>query len=46
LTLTTSKPRSTSPSEISCAGVLLGRWRNTALIGFSDLGKKVKYAAG
>jgi hypothetical protein len=32
LTLTTSNPRSTSPSEMSCAGVLLGRWRNTALM--------------
>jgi hypothetical protein len=44
LTLTTSKPSSTSPSEISCAGILLGRWRNTVLIGFNDIGKKVKYA--
>jgi hypothetical protein len=42
LTLTTSKPRSTSPSDISFAGVLLGSWRNTAFTGFSDLGKKVK----
>jgi hypothetical protein len=23
--------------------VLPGRWRNTVLMGFSDLGKKVKY---
>jgi hypothetical protein len=42
LTLMTSNPRSTSPSEMSWAGVLLGRWRNTALMGFSDFGKKVK----
>jgi hypothetical protein len=42
LTLMTSNPRSSSPSEMSWAGVLLGRWRNTALIGFSDFGKKVK----
>jgi hypothetical protein len=40
LTLMTSNPRSTSPSEMSWAGVLLGKWRNTALIGFSDFGKR------
>jgi hypothetical protein len=34
LTLTTSKPRFTSPSDISCAGVLSGKWRITAFIGF------------
>jgi hypothetical protein len=28
---------------MSCAGVLLGRWLNTAFMGLSDLGKKVKY---
>jgi hypothetical protein len=42
LTLTTSKPRLTSPSEISSAGVVYGRWRITAFMGFSDLAKKVK----
>jgi hypothetical protein len=40
LTLTTSNPRVTSPTEISCAGVLTGRSRRTALIGFWGLGKK------
>jgi hypothetical protein len=38
LTLMTSKPRSTSPSDMSCAGVLLGRWCNTALMGFFSFG--------
>jgi hypothetical protein len=42
LTLMTSKPRLTSPSDTSSAWVLMGRWRMTALIGFSDLGKKEK----
>jgi hypothetical protein len=42
LTLMTSKPRSTSPSDISFAEVLPGRWRNTEFTGFSDIGKKVK----
>jgi hypothetical protein len=42
LTLMMSKPRSTSPSEMSWAGVFGGRWRTTALMGFSDLGKEVK----
>jgi hypothetical protein len=37
LTLMTSTSPS-SPSDMSCAGMLLGRWRNTALMGFSDLG--------
>jgi hypothetical protein len=41
-TLMVSKPRSTSASEISWAGVLAGRWRMTALMGFSDLEKNVK----
>jgi hypothetical protein len=36
LTLITSNPR-TSPSDISYAGVLCGRWRINAFIGFSDL---------
>jgi hypothetical protein len=42
LTLTTSKPRLTSPSEIrvSTAGMLCGRWRITAVMIFTDLGKK------
>jgi hypothetical protein len=40
LMLTTSKPRLTRPSEISSAGVLSGRWRVTAFMGFSVLGKK------
>jgi hypothetical protein len=35
LTLITSKPRLTSPSDISSAGVLCGRWRITAFMGFS-----------
>jgi hypothetical protein len=38
LTLMMSKPRSISPSEMSCAGVFRGRWRITALTGFRDLG--------
>jgi hypothetical protein len=40
LTLTTSNSMSPSPSVMSSAGVLLGMWRITALIGFSDFGKK------
>jgi hypothetical protein len=40
LTLTTSNPRFSSPSEISFAGVLDGRWQITAFMGFWDLGKK------
>jgi hypothetical protein len=40
LTLTTSKPRFTSPSEISFAGMLCGRWRITTFMGFSDFGRK------
>jgi hypothetical protein len=39
LTLITSKLRLTSPSDISSAGLLCGRWRITAFIGFSDLGQ-------
>jgi hypothetical protein len=38
LTLITSEPRLTSPSYMFSAGVLCGRWRITALMGFSDLG--------
>jgi hypothetical protein len=41
LMLTTSKPRFTGPSDMSSAGVLSGRWRITAFIGFSELGKNV-----
>jgi hypothetical protein len=40
LTLTTSKSRFTSLSEISSAGVLCGRWRITAFRGFLNFGKK------
>jgi hypothetical protein len=40
LTLTTSNSRLSSPSEISLAGVLSGRWRITAFMGFWDLGEK------
>jgi hypothetical protein len=40
LTLMTSKPRFTSPSDMSSGGVLMGRWRMTALIGFFDFGKE------
>jgi hypothetical protein len=39
LTLPTSKPRLTSPSEIFSAVVLCSRWRITAFVGFSDSGK-------
>jgi hypothetical protein len=38
LTLITSKPRLTSPSDVSSAGVLRGRWRITAFMGFRNLG--------
>jgi hypothetical protein len=38
LTLITSKPRLTNPSDISSEGVLCGRWRITDFIVFSDLG--------
>jgi hypothetical protein len=41
LTLMTSKPRFTNPSEMSSARVLSGRWHITALMGFRDLRKKV-----
>jgi hypothetical protein len=34
----TSKPRLTSSSDMSSAGVLCGRWRITAFMDFSDLG--------
>jgi hypothetical protein len=40
LTLTTSKPRLTRPSEISSAGVVCGRWLISAFMGFSDLGSR------
>jgi hypothetical protein len=40
-TLMTSNPRPTKPSEMSSAGVLIGRCLITALIGFWDLGWKV-----
>jgi hypothetical protein len=40
LKLTTSKSRLTSPSEISSAGVLCGKWSITAFMGFSDFGKQ------
>jgi hypothetical protein len=42
LTLITSKPRFISPSELSSARVLMGRWRITAWMCFSDFGWKVK----
>jgi hypothetical protein len=38
LTLITSNPRLTSPSDIAYAGVLCGRWCISAFIGFSYLG--------
>jgi hypothetical protein len=38
LTPIMSKPASISPSEISSAGVSIGRFRNTALVGFRDFG--------
>jgi hypothetical protein len=44
LILTASNPRLTSPSQISSAGVFIGRCRITAFVGFSDLGKNVKNA--
>jgi hypothetical protein len=37
-TLITSKPRLTSASDMYSAGVLRGRWRITAFMGFRDLG--------
>jgi hypothetical protein len=37
LTLITSKPRFTNPSEVSSAGVEIGRRRVTAFMGFWDL---------
>jgi hypothetical protein len=37
-TLITSNTRLNSPSDISSAGMLCGRWHITAFIGFSDLG--------
>jgi hypothetical protein len=38
LILITSNPRLTSPSNMSSAGVLCGRWRITVFKGFSDFG--------
>jgi hypothetical protein len=46
LTVTTSKPRSTSPSDMSYAGVLLFRWRNTAFIRFVRFGEGGKIRKG
>jgi hypothetical protein len=43
LTLLTSKPQFTKPSEMSSAGVLGGRCRMTAFMAFWSLGKKEKY---
>jgi hypothetical protein len=42
LTLRTSKPGFISPSQISPAGVSVGRWRITAFMGIWDFGKKKK----
>jgi hypothetical protein len=42
LTLITSKPRFTNPSEMSYAGAETGRCRITAFVGFWDFGQKVK----
>jgi hypothetical protein len=39
LKLITSKPRLTSPSDMSSARVLCGIRRMTAFVGFSDLGQ-------
>jgi hypothetical protein len=36
VTLMEWKARSTNPLVLSCAGVLLGSWLNTALLCFSD----------
>jgi hypothetical protein len=44
LTLITSKIRLSSPSDMSYARVMRGRWRITALMGFGDLRYKAKYA--
>jgi hypothetical protein len=43
LTLITSKPRFTNPSEMSSARVETGRCCITAFIGFWDLELKVKH---
>jgi hypothetical protein len=42
LMLITSKPRFTNPSEMSSVGVVNGRCRITAFIGFWDFGWKAK----
>jgi hypothetical protein len=44
LTLITSKPWFTSPSEMSSAGVDNGRYRIVAFVGSWDLGDKAKEA--
>jgi hypothetical protein len=41
LIIKNSKPRLTSPSEISFAGALCGRLHSTAFMGFSDFGKEL-----
>jgi hypothetical protein len=38
LTLIMSKPKLTSPSDMSSAGVLRGRWHITVFMGFRYLG--------
>jgi hypothetical protein len=43
LTLITSKPRFTNPSQMSSVRVVNGRCHITAFIGFWDFGWKVKY---
>jgi hypothetical protein len=40
LTLNNVKPQVSSPPKVSLAGVLDGRWRITASMGFWDLGGK------
>jgi hypothetical protein len=37
LTRMMSKPRSISPSQMSCAGVFIGRWRIMVLMGLKRL---------
>jgi hypothetical protein len=39
LTLITSNPRLTNPSDMYSARVFCGRWLITVFIGFSDLGQ-------
>jgi hypothetical protein len=45
LTLVTSKPRLTSPSDVPSAGVLCSRWHITAFIGFRIWGRTSNRAA-